>query len=43
MSSPCQADWTPKGPVLDFGAKGEDDSASASYGVTYFDGTTWHM
>jgi len=43
MSAPCQADWTPKGPVLDFGAKGEDDSASASYGVTYFDGTTWHM
>lgn len=36
-------DWTAKGPVLDFGAKGEDDSASASYGVTYFDGKTWHM
>jgi predicted GH43/DUF377 family glycosyl hydrolase len=35
--------WMPKGPVLDFGAKGEDDSASASYGVTYFDGNTWHM
>jgi predicted GH43/DUF377 family glycosyl hydrolase len=35
--------WTAKGPVLDFGAKGEEDSASASYGVTYFDGITWHM
>jgi predicted GH43/DUF377 family glycosyl hydrolase len=35
--------WTPKGPVLSFGAPGEDDSASASYGVTYFDGRTWHM
>ena len=34
--------WTPKGPVLDFGAKGEEDSASASYGVTYFDGQVWH-
>jgi hypothetical protein len=29
--------------VLDFGAKGEEDSAGACYGVTYFDGTTWHM
>lgn len=35
--------WIPKGPILDFGAKGEDDSASASYGVTFFDGKTWHM
>jgi predicted GH43/DUF377 family glycosyl hydrolase len=35
--------WTKKGPVLDFGQPGEDDSASASYGVTYFDGKTWHM
>jgi predicted GH43/DUF377 family glycosyl hydrolase len=35
--------WTPKGPVLDFGARGEEDSASASYGVTYFDGQLWHM
>ncbi|MCY3018453.1 MAG: hypothetical protein NTW87_05405 [Planctomycetota bacterium] len=35
--------WTKKGPVLDFGKKGEDDSASASYGVTYFDGNVWHM
>ena len=36
-------DWTKKGPVLDFGKPGEDDSASASYGVTYLDGKTWHM
>jgi predicted GH43/DUF377 family glycosyl hydrolase len=35
--------WAPKGPILDFGAKGQEDSASASYGVTYFDGKTWHM
>ncbi len=35
--------WTKKGPVLDFGRPGQNDSASASYGVTYFDATTWHM
>lgn len=35
--------WTPKGPILDFGKPGDDDSASASYGVTYFDGKTWHL
>ncbi len=35
--------WTKKGPVLNFGKPGEDDSASASYGVTYFDGREWHM
>ncbi|MGI4787613.1 MAG: hypothetical protein ACRYFS_02045 [Janthinobacterium lividum] len=35
--------WTKKGPVLDFGKPGEADSASASYGTTYFDGTLWHM
>ena len=35
--------WTLRGPLLDFGAPGEDDSASASYGVTYFDGGHWHM
>jgi hypothetical protein len=35
--------WTSKGPVLDFGRKGEEDAASASYGVTYFDGSVWHM
>jgi predicted GH43/DUF377 family glycosyl hydrolase len=35
--------WQARGPVLDFGAKGEMDSASASYGVTYYDGQSWHM
>ena len=35
--------WEKKGPVLDFGKPGEEDSASASYGVTYFDGKTWHL
>ena len=35
--------WEKKGPILDFGKPGEDDSASASYGVTYKDGTDWHM
>jgi len=36
-------DWSVKGPILDFGAKGEEDSASASYGVTFEEGKTWHM
>jgi predicted GH43/DUF377 family glycosyl hydrolase len=35
--------WTKKGSVLDLGAKGEDDSATASYGVTFFNGKAWHM
>jgi predicted GH43/DUF377 family glycosyl hydrolase len=35
--------WEKKGPILDFGATSEDDSKSASYGVTYFDGEDWHM
>ncbi len=35
--------WTAKGPVLELGKPGADDSASASYGVTYFDGNVWHM
>ena len=35
--------WTKKGPVLDLGPAGSEDSASASYGVTYSDGNTWHM
>ena len=35
--------WTPHGPVLDFGKPGSDDSASASYGSVYFDGTIWRM
>jgi len=35
--------WEKKGAILDFGRPGEDDSKSASYGVTYFDGKQWHM
>jgi len=35
--------WEKKGPVLALGKPGEEDSASASYGTTYFDGHTWHM
>lgn len=35
--------WEKKGPILDFGKPGEDDSRSASYGVTYHDGEEWHM
>jgi predicted GH43/DUF377 family glycosyl hydrolase len=35
--------WTEKGTVLKLGAPGAEDSASASYGTTFFDGHTWHM
>ena len=35
--------WTKKGPVLALGGAGADDSASASYGVTFRDGRNWHM
>ena len=35
--------WEKQGPILDFGKPGEDDSKSASYGVTYRDGKQWHM
>jgi predicted GH43/DUF377 family glycosyl hydrolase len=35
--------WEKKGPVLELGKPGQDDSRSASYGVTYKDGKTWHM
>jgi predicted GH43/DUF377 family glycosyl hydrolase len=35
--------WEKKGPVLNFGRPGSGDSASASYGTTYFDGKRWHM
>jgi predicted GH43/DUF377 family glycosyl hydrolase len=35
--------WITEGPVLDYGAPGTGDSRSASYGTTFFDGTTWHM
>ncbi len=35
--------WAKRGPVLDLGQPGENDSASASYGVTFREGDTWHM
>ena len=35
--------WEKRGPILDFGQAGEDDAASASYGVTFYDQTGWHM
>ncbi len=35
--------WQKKGPVLDLGQPEDDDSKSASYGVTYRDGQQWHM
>jgi predicted GH43/DUF377 family glycosyl hydrolase len=35
--------WQKKGTVLELGAPGADDSKSASYGVTFLDGKTWHM
>lgn len=35
--------WTKLGPVLQLGKNSEDDSASASYGTTFFDGTKWQM
>lgn len=35
--------WTKKGPVLSLGGTGADDSASASYGVTFREGNRWHM
>ncbi len=35
--------WKKQGPVLELGAPGANDSASASYGTTYYDGRRWHM
>ena len=35
--------WKKIGNVLSLGPAGAGDSASASYGTTYFDGATWHM
>jgi len=37
------ARWEKKGSVLDFGPAGSRDSASASYGITFFDGNAWHL
>ena len=36
-------DWTTLGPVLTLGDRNHADRASASYGVTFEDGTKWHM
>ncbi len=35
--------WSLKGPILDLGAPGEDDSGTASSPWTVFDGRRWHM
>lgn len=35
--------WEKKGPILELGEAGEDDSKSAAYGVTYLNGDQWHM
>jgi len=35
--------WEKKGPILDFGTPGEDDSKGACYGVTYKEDDQWHM
>ncbi len=35
--------WTKAGPVLRLGPSGADDSASASYGTTFYDGREWEM
>src|SRR5439155_5754524 len=42
-TSPKLTNWTTRGAVLELGRADEDDSASASYGTTFFDGKTWHM
>jgi predicted GH43/DUF377 family glycosyl hydrolase len=35
--------WTKQGPALSLGQTGTMDSASASYGTTFWDGAIWHM
>jgi hypothetical protein len=35
--------WRKQGTVLKLGKSGSADAAAASYGTTYFDGTTWDM
>jgi len=37
------AHWRKHGPILDFGAAGALDSASASSPWVFYDGTEWHM
>lgn len=36
-------DWKKLGPMLQLGNKGKLDSASASFGTLYYDGSYWHM
>lgn len=43
LTSTNLTNWTPHGPVLDFGPPGSEDSASASYGTTFHDGRNWHL
>ena len=35
--------WKKEGPILQLGKPGRADSASASYGTTYFNGRNWYM
>jgi predicted GH43/DUF377 family glycosyl hydrolase len=35
--------WKRDGPVMELGPPGTPDEASASYGVTFHDGSEWHM
>lgn len=35
--------WQPRGAVLDLGPAGKEDSATASYGITYHEKGRWHM
>lgn len=35
--------WTKHGPILQLGSVDSQDSASASYGTTFYDGDRWHM
>lgn len=35
--------WVKKGTILELGAPGDEDSKSASYGVTFLDHGRWHM
>lgn len=35
--------WKKQGTILELGDEGQQDSASASYATTHFDGSSWHM
>lgn len=43
VTSQDAINWVGQGPALNFGEAGQNDAASASYGVTFFDGRKWHM